>query len=94
MTHETTATNARRRLARLMDQVTETREPVLVRRRGKEPVALIPAEELTGWFETAYLLRSPKNARRLREAIARARDGDGRSASLAELRARLGLDGP
>ena len=94
MTYETTGTNARHHFARLMDQVTETREPVLVRRRGKEPVALIPAGELTGWFETAYLLRSPKNARRLREAIARARDGDGRSASLAELRARLGLDGP
>ena len=77
-----------------MDQVTETREPVLVRRRGKEPVALIPAGELTGWFETACLLRSPKNARRLRNAIARAGDGGGPSASLAERRARLGRDGP
>lgn len=94
MTHDTTGTNARRHLSRLMDRVTETREPVLIRRRGKEPVALIPAGELTGWFETACLLRSPKNARRLREAIARARDEDGQSASLAELPARLGRDGP
>ena len=71
MIHETTYTGARKRLSTLMDQVTDTREPVLIRRRGKEPVALVAANELAGWMETAYLLRSPKNARRLREAAAR-----------------------
>ena len=92
MIHETTYTGARKRLSTLMDQVTDTREPVLIRRRGKEPVALVAANELAGWMETAYLLRSPKNARRLREAAARATDGRGEPADLDELRARLGLN--
>ena len=41
MIRETTYTGARKNLAALMDQVTDTHEPVLIRRRGKEPVALI-----------------------------------------------------
>ena len=91
MIRETTYTGARRQLAALMDQVIDTREPVLIRRRGKETVALVAADELAGWIETAYLLRSPKNARRLREAAARARDGGEVPTELGELRARLGL---
>ena len=92
MIRETTYTGARSQLAALMDQVIDTREPVLIRRRGKEPVALVAADELAGWIETAYLLRSPKNARRLREATARAREGGGEPTGLEDLRARLGLD--
>ena len=92
MIRETTYTGARKQLAALMDQVTDTREPILIRRRGKEPVALVAAEELSGWIETAYLLRSPKNARRLREASARAGNKVGTPTSLVELRTRLGLD--
>ena len=92
MIRETTYTGARSQLAALMDQVTDTREPVLIKRRGKEPVALVAADELAGWIETAYLLRSPKNARRLRNAAARAREGSGEPTGLGDLRARLGLD--
>ena len=92
MIRETTYTGARSRLAALMDQVIDTREPVLIRRRGKEPVALVAADELAGWIETAYLLRSPKHARRLREAAARVREGGGEPTGLGGLRARLGLD--
>ena len=72
MIRETTYTDARKRLAALMDQVTDTREPVFIHRRGKEPVALVAADDLAGWVETAHLLRSPLNARRLLEAVARA----------------------
>ena len=93
MIRETTYTSARSHLASLMDQVTDTREPVVIRRRGKEPVALVAADELMGWIETACLLRSPKNARRLREAAARAELSGGEPTSLVELRAHLGLDG-
>ena len=92
MIRETTYTGARSQLAALMDQVIDTREPVLIRRRGKEPVALVAADELAGWIETACLLRSPKNARRLREAAARVQEGGGEPIGLGELRARLGLD--
>ena len=51
-------------------------------------VALIAAEDLSGWMETAYLLRSPKNAERLREAMARADAGEGEAADVNELRRR------
>ena len=91
MIHETTYTQARERLATLMDQVTDTREPVLIRRRGREPVALIAADELASWLETAYLLRSPNNARRLLQAGERAKEGEGETMDVDELRARLAL---
>lgn len=91
MIHETSYTQARERLAALMDQVIDTREPVLIRRRGREPVALIAAEELAGWLETAYLLRSPKNARRLLEASERAAGLEGETLDVTELRERLDL---
>ena len=92
MIRETSYSQARQHLAMLMDQVTDSREPVLIRRRGREPVALVAAEELAGWIETAYLLRSPENARRLREASERAAGGEGEPLSVEELRERLGLD--
>ena len=91
MIRETTYTGARKNLAALMDQVTDTHEPVLIRRRGKEPVALVAAEDLSSWMETDYLLRSPKNAQRLQEAMARADAGQGESVDLEELRRQLGL---
>lgn len=91
MINETTYTQARQRLASLMDQVTDTREPVLIRRRGREPVALVAADELASWLETAYLLRSPKNARRILEASEQVNRGEGETMDVSELRACLGL---
>ena len=93
MIRETTYTGARQNLAALMDQVTDTHEPILIRRRGKEPVALIAAEDLESWMETDYLLRSPENAERLKEAMARADAGEGQLLQVDELRERLGLTG-
>lgn len=92
MIRETTYTGARKNLAALMDQVTDTHEPVLIRRRGKEPVALVAVEDLSSWMETDYLLRSPRNAQRLREAIARADAEQGEPVDLEKLRRQLGLD--
>ena len=91
MLRETSYTQARRNLAALLDQVTETREPVLIRRRGREAVALIAADELAGWFETAHLLRSPENARRLLAASERAETGLGETMNPEDLRQRCGL---
>ena len=69
---ETTYTSLRERLAAVLDQVANDREVVIVRRRGAKDVALVPAEELSGLLETAHLLRSPRNARRLLAALQRA----------------------
>lgn len=56
---------------------------------NKEPVAMVAAEDLSSWMETDYLLRSPKNAQRLKEAMARADAGKGDPVDLEELRRRL-----
>ena len=91
MQHDVTYTQARARLATLIDQVIDSRDPIVIRRRGREPVALIAATELAGWMETAYLLRSPKNARRLLEAEQRAAGGRGEPFDVDRLRRRLGI---
>ena len=83
---------ARRNLAALMDQVVDDCEPILIRRRGKEPVALVAADELTSWMETAYLLRSPANARHLRESIDSMERGEGIVIDVDELAKRLGVE--
>ena len=91
MIRETTYSGARRNLAALMDQVTDTREPVWIRRRGKESVALISAEDLSSLMETDYLLRSPRNAERLLEAKAELEAGGGTVMDVDQLREHVGL---
>ena len=90
---EASYTEARQNFARLLDRVTEDRDIVLIRRRGRERVALVAADELAGLLETAHLLRSPRNASRLLAALRRALKGGGRRQSVAALRRDLRLDG-
>jgi len=85
-------TEARANLARLWDQAVDNREPIIIRRRGKENMALMPADELQALIETAHLLRSPRNAERLLTALARARDQKGEAESIASLKHELGLE--
>ena len=92
MTVETTYTSLRENLSSYMDQVSDDREVVIVRRRGERDVALVSADELAGWMETAHLLRSPANAKRLLEALGRARKGEGKQESLDELKRSVGLE--
>lgn len=87
----TTYSAARATLAALCDEVASTREPVIIKRRNAEDVALIAADELESLQETAHLLRSPKNARRLLAAMARARSEDLPLSSVDQLREELGL---
>ncbi|MCB1035020.1 MAG: type II toxin-antitoxin system Phd/YefM family antitoxin [Acidobacteria bacterium] len=88
---ETTYTQARAKFASLCDQVSSTRDPVFIRRRNAKDVALIAADELAGLLETAHLLRSPRNARRLLEALARAQGTEPGPSTVADLREELGL---
>jgi antitoxin YefM len=92
MAIETTYTLARANLARLLDEVTDNRETVVIRRRGSEDVALIAASELASLNETAHLLRSPKNAERLLSALTKARAGEGRTMTVEQLLHELGLE--
>jgi len=92
MAVETTYTHARANFKALLDEVVDSREPVIIHRRGADDVALISAEELRSLLETAHLLRSPKNAERLLRALERATSKKLRPQSLAKLRQELGLD--
>lgn len=74
----TTYTQARAQFAKLLDEVAENRETVVIRRRKGEAVAMIAASELSSLIETAHLLRSPRNAGRLLAALERAQAGDGK----------------
>jgi antitoxin YefM len=89
MAIETTYTSLRENLASVLDQVVDQQETVIVRRRGSRDVALIPAHELAGLVETAHLLRSPENARRLLVALNRATRSKGKAATVAELRREI-----
>ena len=89
---ETTYSQARANLASLWDQVTDNREMVVIKRRGAEDVVLISADELAGLLETAHLLRSPRNAERLLQALGRAERGEGKPQSIEELRKEVGLE--
>jgi antitoxin YefM len=88
----TTYTSARASFAKLCDEVASTREPVIIRRRGAEDVALVSAEELASIMETAHLLRSPRNAERLLTALSRAQEGELSPSTVEELRRELGLE--
>jgi antitoxin YefM len=98
MPTETTYTALRENLASYLDRVIDDREVVVVKRRGARDVAIIAADELAGLEETAYLLRSPANAKRLSQALAESKANDKKKApgkrpasALEELRRSVGL---
>ena len=88
---EISYSRTRGQLAKLLDEVAENRETVVIRRRKGEAVAMIAASELSALTETAYLLRSPRNAERLLSALVRARAGGGKPMTVEQLRGELGL---
>jgi antitoxin YefM len=92
MTIQTTYTQARASLAKLLDKVNHEREIVVIQRRGEEDVAMIAAAELESLMETAYLLRSPANAERLLSALGRALKNEGSPLTREELRKEVGLE--
>ena len=89
MPSETTYTSLRANLASILDQVVDQQEAVIVRRRGARDVALLPAAELAGLLETAHLLRSPRNARRLLAALRRAERGKSKPGTTLGLRREM-----
>lgn len=80
-----TYTAARENLAETMQQVCDDHDPVIVTRRRDQAVVMMSIDDFTALEETAYLLRSPKNARRLRDAVDQLRAGNGKEYELPEL---------
>jgi antitoxin YefM len=75
-------TAARARLADTMDRVCERHEPVIITRNGEQAVVMVSLDDYKALEETAYLLRSPRNARRLLAATGDLDRGKGRSRKL------------
>lgn len=83
---------ARQNLASLLDQAEDDQEPVYISRRNREEMVLLPAAEYRSVEETAHLLRSPENARRLLRALQRAHETDVAPSTLPQLRSDVGLE--
>lgn len=76
--------HARANLAKAMDQVCADHAPVIITRKRAGAVVMMSLEDYQALEETAYLLRSPKNARRLLESIAELEAGKGTARDLIE----------
>ncbi len=72
-----TYSQARRDLAKTMDKVCDDHSPIIITRKSQRSVVMISLEDYQALEETAYLLRSPKNARRLLESIVELESGGG-----------------
>jgi antitoxin YefM len=70
-----TASEARRGLFPLIEKVNDDRAAIeITSKRGN--AVLMSADEYAAWHETAYLFRSPANARRLLDAAEAAERGE------------------
>jgi antitoxin YefM len=67
-----------------MEKVCDDHAPVIITRKNQRSVVLLSLEDYQALEETAYLLRSPKNARRLLESLAELDSGGGTERELVE----------
>lgn len=77
-------TAARNKLAQTMKKVCDDHAPVTITRKGEGAVVMMSMDDYLALEETAYLLRSPKNARRLLDGIASLERGEGVERSLTD----------
>ena len=71
-------------LATTVEQVCNDHAPIAITRKGEGAVVMISIDNYQALEETAYLLRSPKNTRRLIAAMAELDDGEGQEKALFE----------
>jgi antitoxin YefM len=79
-----TYSESRANYAATLDAVVNDREEVVITRAGHDPVVIVALDEYESLRETAYLLRSPENARRLLASITRLQQGEGIERALDE----------
>lgn len=77
-------TVVRQTLAQKMDQVCDDHTPIIVTRQNNRSVVMLSLEDYQALEETAYLLRSPQNAKRLMESILELESGLGIERGLIE----------
>lgn len=79
-----TYTAARANLASTMDRVCNDHEALIITRNGEQSVVMLSLEDFKSLEETAYLLRSPANAKRLLAAVEALEAGKGKERKLAK----------
>jgi antitoxin YefM len=79
-----TYTESRAKYAETLDAVVNDREEVVITRQGHEPAVIVSLAEYESLKETAYLMRSPANARRLLDSIEELESGRGVERELLE----------
>lgn len=72
-----TYTEARERLSDIIEKVCEDHDPLIITKRRDKAVVMMSLEDYESLKETSYLLRSPRNARRLLESIMELEEGKG-----------------
>lgn len=77
-------TAARANLAATMNRVCDDHEPLIITRNSEQSVVMMSLDDYKALEETAYLLRSPKNAQRLLVSIAQLDAGQGKERGLLE----------
>jgi antitoxin YefM len=75
---------ARANLAKTMDKVVDDHTPIVITRKTGRNVVIISLEDYESMEETNYLLRSPKNAKRLLDSIQQAEAGNARERAIKE----------
>lgn len=77
-------TESRARYAEVLDSVINDREEIVITRAGRDSVVMVSLDDYESLRETAYLMRSPANARRLFDAMERLEAGRGEPHELIE----------
>ena len=79
-----TYSHARSNLAKTMERVCDDHTPIIITRKNQHSVVMLSLADYDALEETAYLLRSPKNARRLLESVAELASSRGTERELIE----------
>ena len=79
-----TYTESRANYAQVLDIAVEDLEEVVITRAGREPAVILSLAEYESLKETAHLLRSPANARKLLDSIDELESGGGSNQALIE----------
>lgn len=77
-------TAVRANLASTMDRVCNDHEALIITRNGEQSVVMLSIEDFKALEETAYLLRTPANAKRLLSAVVQLKEGQGVERKLAQ----------
>lgn len=77
-------TALRKTLAKTMEKVCDNHEPIVITRKSEGSVVMLSLADYEALEETSYLLRSPKNLKRLVESISQLEQGEGKEKVLLD----------